>query len=197
VEQDGTDIRKELLIKRSTPLIGWVGRFVNVKGCFDFLEACKLVVKEFPDARFLMAGDGYLKNEIEGRIRENLMEDKIFLLGYREDVPAIMRGIDLFVLTSHNEGLGMVLIEAMASGRPIVATDVGGVSDVVLDGVTGILVPSEEPDKIAAGIKKVLSSPELSERFGAAAKERAQLFDIENTVKETINLYKEISKNDD
>ncbi|MFQ5901527.1 MAG: glycosyltransferase family 4 protein [Thermodesulfobacteriota bacterium] len=173
-------------------LIGWVGRFVEIKGCFDFIDACKIVAEDFNGVGFLMVGDGDLMSKIKEKVNQLPFKDRFFLPGYRKDIQRIMSGVDIYVLTSLNEGLGLVLVEAMAAGKPVVATNVGGVSEVVLDGKTGILVPPEEPEVIAAAIERLLTNPDLMKSFGRTGRERARLFDVDEMVDKTLKLYREI-----
>ena len=188
-----TDIKKELSIEKDSPLIGWVGRLEGIKGCFDFLKAARLVLDRYPGSYFLMAGDGPLRTDLNDWIVKNSMDGRVLLLGYRRDVVRIMNGIDVFVLTSHNEGLGLVVVEAMAAGKPVVATDVGGVSEVVVDGQTGILLPAGEPLRMAEAILRLISDPALASRLGGAGRERASLFSIDTMIDRTIELYNDIA----
>ncbi|MBI5286781.1 MAG: glycosyltransferase family 4 protein, partial [Deltaproteobacteria bacterium] len=199
-EEGLLDIRDELKLApdrsiqgldKGTKLIGWVGRLEEVKGCFVFLEACRLIKEEFPEVKFLLAGDGPLRKEIEDWAEVHL-KGSLLLLGHRTDIPKIMRGIDIFVLTSLNEGFGLVLVEAMAAGKPVVATNVGGVSEIVLDGETGLLVPAGGSEGVARAVETLLSNPALALGLGKKGKERAQLFDIERMTDKTINLYREL-----
>lgn len=191
-EEGDADIREELGIDPDLPLIGWVGRLEEVKGCFDFLKACSIVGERFPMARFLMVGDGLLRGDIEQWIKKHGLEDRVFLLGYRRDVPRIMKAMDLYVLTSRNEGLGMGVVEAMAAGRPVVATGVGGVPTAVVDRVTGLLVPPGRPDEIADAIAIILSNPSMAEGMGRAGRERARAYSVEAMTRAYIDLYKEL-----
>ena len=196
VDEKDVDIKRELGIGASTPLVGWMARFEDIKGCFDFLEACSIVVRERQDVRFLMVGDGPLRARIEEWLIEHGMEEMVLLPGYRRDGPRIMAAIDLYVLTSINEGLGMGVVEAMAAGRPVVATRVGGVPAVVSEGVTGILVPPGRPDEIAHAIITILSDPSLAERMGRAGRERAKAYSIEAMARAYIDLYMDLLGHD-
>ncbi len=185
VEQ--SNIKDELDFKEK--LIGWVGRLDEIKGCYDFIEACELVAEKNSDVGFLMAGDGPLKEDLEALINKSPLKDKFFILGYREDIHKILEGIEIFLLTSLNEGLGLVLVEAMAAGKPVVATRVGGVSEVVVEGKTGLFVPPGSPGETAIAIDKLLSNPLMMDNFGKAGRERARLFDAKDMVEKTFELY--------
>ncbi len=188
---DNKKVRDELGVKPSVALIGWVGNLVGIKGCKYFIDAAGIIRKTFPDSAFLIVGDGPLKGELEKKTETMGLSDRIYFTGYRDDIPNILSSIDILVISSLNEGLGLVAIEAMASARPVVTTNVGGLPEVVIDGRYGFVVPPKDPNSIADAVLKILTNPSLKEKMGIEAKERAQIFDFRNTVKKTIALYHE------
>lgn len=121
-----------------------VGRLVPVKGHTYLIKAIQKVVKVIPEAKFLFVGDGELKSKLSEEIKSYDLQRNIFLLGARSDIATILSCINVFLLPSLNEGFGMVLIEAMAARKPVIATNVGGVPEVIINGTTGILVPPED-----------------------------------------------------
>lgn len=161
-ERHRGELRAELGIGADVPLVGIVGRLVPVKGHADFIEAARLVSSRIPHARFLVVGDGELRRELERQVLALGLGREVLFLGWRHDLPRIYADLDLVVLSSHNEGSPVALIEAMAAGKAVVATDVGGVSDVVADGVSGVLVPPREPQALADAISSVLARSELT-----------------------------------
>lgn len=167
-------------------VVGWVGRLAPVKDCATFLRACAKV----SGAEVMIAGDGPLRQELQSQA-EQLGVSAAFL-GNRSDVPRVMAAMDIFVLSSANEGFGRVLVEAMAGGLPIVATSVGGVPEVVEDGRTGALVPPGDDGAMARAIQTLLDDPDRAAAFGQAGKQRAQQFSIEQTVEDIERLYEEI-----
>ncbi|MBI5187452.1 MAG: glycosyltransferase family 4 protein [Nitrospirae bacterium] len=187
---DKKKVREELGINPSLALIGWVGRLVDVKGCEYFIDAAVFIKTRFRDSVFIIAGDGPLRDFLEKKTEAIGILDSVYFLGYRTDIPDIIASIDLLVISSLNEGLGLVAIEAMASARPVVATNVGGLPEVVIDGKCGFIVPPGNPQSIADAVLKILTDHHLKEKMGIEARERAQIFDFKNTVKETITLYK-------
>jgi len=189
---DSKKVRDELGVKPSVALIGWIGRLVDVKGCEYFIDAADIIRKTFPDSAFLIVGDGPLKGKLEKKTETMGLSDRIYFTGYRDDIPNILSSIDILVISSLNEGLGLVAIEAMVSARPVVTTNVGGLPEVVIDGRCGFVVPPKDPDSIADAVLKILTNPSLKEKMGIEARERAQIFDFKNTVKKTITLYQKL-----
>ena len=133
-------MRQELGIANGSPLIGTVGRLSPVKGHADFLRAARLILQGEPAARFLIVGDGALRGELAGLARQLQVDHACTFVGERSDVYDLVGAMDVFVLPSLDEGIPMALLEAMALGKPVVATAVGGVPEVVADHTTGVLV---------------------------------------------------------
>lgn len=158
----------------SDPVVGTVGRLSQKKGQEDFLEAGVIVLNQVPQARFHFVGDGPLRMELESRARELGVDGRVRFFGAAMDAPHLLFQMDLFVLPSHMEGMSNALIEAMAAGLPVVATDVGGTPDVVLDGQTGILVPPRNPARLAEAIVTLLKDPERARAMGAAGRARVE-----------------------
>ncbi|MFQ6617995.1 MAG: glycosyltransferase family 4 protein, partial [Fidelibacterota bacterium] len=191
---DTLNLRHELNLLNVKKVVGWIGRMVPVKGCEYFLRAAKIVSEQIDNVSFVVVGDGELLPEMKELSRSLGIDDRVIFTGDREDPWIFYRLFDVFVLTSLNEGLGRVLIEAMAAGTPIVATDVGGVRDVLKNGDCGILVPSKDVDKISSGICKLLIDKEAANNYIKNGLRRCKEFKIERTVKETENLYLDILK---
>ena len=154
-------------------LVGTVGRLSWKKGHADLLDAAALVLHDVPDARFALLGDGPLRGSLERRAASLGIASRVAFLGRRPDGPRILPCLDVFVLPSHIEGMSMSLIEAMAAGCPIAATDVGGNREVVLDGRTGLLVPPREPAQLAKAIVTLLCDRPAALAMAAAARARA------------------------
>lgn len=174
------------------PLIGIVGRLVPIKDLDTFLRAAARIAASHPDAAFVVAGDGELRPALEARAR-SLLGDRVRFLGWVEDLPALYAALDVVVLTSRNEGTPVSLIEAGAAGRPVVATRVGGVSEVVDDGVTGWLVSPGDDVALAARVAGLLDRPEEAAAFGQAAKAHvAERFSAARTVEAHAELYREL-----
>jgi glycosyltransferase involved in cell wall biosynthesis len=152
------------------PTVGLVGRLGNEKGVDIFFSAAALVLKDYPSAKFVVAGDGPDLEKLQLLIDELKIRDSVSMLGRRDDMPSVYASLDILVSSSRLEGLPMTILEGMASGLPLVATPVGDVPTVVLDGRTGLVVPTEDVEALAAGINKLLRDPSLRERLGTAAR---------------------------
>jgi glycosyltransferase involved in cell wall biosynthesis len=185
--------REELGIANDCILIVTAGRLVPVKGQSYLITAFAQVITEIPNIRLVFLGDGVLRGELSGQVKTLGLEKQVLFLGMRSDVPEIISCSDLFVLPSINEGFGVVLLEAMAMKCPIVATNVGGVPEVVLDGETGILVPPGDPVQLAGGIIRLLKDTSLALKMAECGYQRLKVcFDIRETVSKTEHLYKEL-----
>lgn len=160
------ELRQELGILPEQPLIGIVARLVPVKAHEDFLRAAAHVCRTRPDAAFLIVGDGERRAELEALTGELGLNENVRFLGWRSDLERIYADLDVVALSSLNEGSPVALIEALAAGRPVAATDVGGVREVVVSGETGLLTPAREPEALARSICSLLEDRELAGRLG-------------------------------
>src|SRR4029078_5141700 len=153
---------------RDSATVDSVAALVPHKGQRHLIEAAAAVVRQCPDARFVIAGEGGLRPMLERHIKEHRLEKHVFLLGFRPDVLSVHKAFDVFVMSSVTEGLGTSLLDAMACGQPIVATTAGGMPEVVADGRTGLLVPPRDHDAMAAAIVRLLRDRRLRPGLGAA-----------------------------
>ncbi len=186
------DFRKEYGIPADVPLIGTIGRLSKQKGHVALVEAMAMVGRELPRARLIIVGhdDQGLRPALMKTIRERGLEGKVILAGFRGEVPDIMASLDLFCLPSLWEGFGMVLIEAMAESRPIVASSVGSIPEVVRHGETGLLVSPGDEEALAEAILKVLKDRDLAETMGRAGRKRLERkFTREAMVRATEKFY--------
>lgn len=170
-------------------VVGTVGRLVPLKGHRYFLSCIPKVLDAFPKAKFLIVGDGELRQELEKQTVHLGIERYVLFTGLRKDVPEILKCLDVFVLASTHEAMGRVLVEAMASGLPVVATNVGGVPEVVEQGVTGFLVPPASPACLADAIIHLLRDKNLAKKMGERGKIQAANFSAERMVERIINTY--------
>ena len=154
------------------PILGSVGRLSPKKGQATLLEAAALVLRRRPDAAFVLAGDGPQRAELGAHAERLGLNGQLRFLGLLEDPVPLLARMSVFVLPSHMEGMSNALLEAMAAGRPVVATDVGGNREVVLDGVTGLLVPPRDSGRLAAALLALLEDPARAVRMGAAGRAR-------------------------
>ena len=166
-ETKHSDIREELGIKPSTPLVGAISVIRSWKGHDYLVKAIPSVLREIPEVRFVIAGDGIHKKTLEQTIAETGVGDKVYLLGHRKDVVNILHAIDILVHPSYaNEGVPQTILQAMAMKKPVIASDLPPLREVVIEDETGILVPLKDPESIAGGVIRLLEDKELSRQFG-------------------------------
>jgi len=183
----GVDIPKEALI------LGIVGRLAQVKDHKTLLDACHILKNRSKKYHLVVVGDGPLKLDLITYAQTLGIASNVTFTGERSDIAELMNAFDVFVLSSVSEGISVTLVEAMACGLPVVATDVGGNPEVVLDGKTGFLVPPQDPDAIAQKIIELLKRPNLRSTMGRAGRARAEeVFSIHKSVERYENLYKEV-----
>ena len=193
----GRGLRKELGIEGRAFVVGTISILRIKKGHHILLDAIPGILKKVPDAVFVFAGDGPQKKNIENRIKELGLGKKVFMLGLRDDVPYILNSIDLFVLPTLQEALGTSFVEAMAMGRPLIGSDVGGVGELIKDGVNGYLVMPEDPYGLANAIIRMFQNREKAEAMGRAGMEMArQYFTSERMCREMYDLYTSLLEKD-
>jgi glycosyltransferase involved in cell wall biosynthesis len=192
---DRDAIRRELGLAPGTPIVMVVSRLNQLKGLEDFLESAALLAPAFPALRFLVVGEAklgdvqYLK-VLTGLASDLGIRDKVFFLGLRSDVPALLASTTVSVMPSLNEALSNVLLESMAAGAPTVATRVGGTPEAMVDGVNGRLVPPGQPAAIAKAIAHLLNDPEAAAALGRAARRSVEdRFSVGRMVQSTEQLY--------
>ena len=174
-------------------VVGSIANFKPQKGPLDFVEAARLARARDPRLRFVVAGDGELRPAVESAIARSGLAGCVQLLGWRDDVPQLLAGLDVFLLTSLFEGLPRTVLQAMAASVPVVATDTGGVAEVVVDGETGRLVPPGDPAAAAAAIVALAADPGLRARLAAEARSRlTEEFDIRFMVRDLEDLYDDV-----
>jgi len=188
--QLGQEFRSQLSIQSDTPLIGIVGRLLPQKDHLNFLRAAKIVNQSLPGARFLVVGDGELREVLEAEAQNLGIAQEVMFCGIRRDIPAVMAAIDVLVFSSLWEGLPVALLEGMASARPVVATAVGGIPSVLEDRQSGILVPVGNSEKLASACLEILSDPVLASQMGIAGRRRVESkFSIQSMIEKTMDLY--------
>lgn len=189
----GRDVRAELGIAPDAPVIGTVGMLRPEKALELLIEVTDTLRAEHPGLRTLIVGYGDERAMLEAEIARRGLEEAVLLLGYRDDVPDVVRAFDVAVLCSDREGMPVSIVEYMEAGRPVVATRVGAVPDLVDDGVHGLLVPARDPAALAMAVGGLLSDPAKRAAMGAAGRKRhAQEFDLATQVRRIEDLYDEL-----
>jgi glycosyltransferase involved in cell wall biosynthesis len=182
--------RRELGVSNGAPLVGIVGRIFPIKNHRLFLDAAARIAADEKSARFVVVGDGALRQQMEAHANALGIADRVIFTGWRRDLPRIYADLDILVVSSNNEGTPVSAIEAMASGCPVVATRVGGLPDLIDDGETGCLVPCGDADSLGATVTGLLRNRETARRIGESARARvAERFTIERLVADTAGLY--------
>jgi glycosyltransferase involved in cell wall biosynthesis len=174
--------RRSLGLDQNEAVIGFVGWLLPIKGPDYLLKAMSLV----------LVGKGDMDVDLRTEALKKNANGKIKFLGWREDIDEIMPLFDVLVLPSLNEGMGRVLVEAMAAGKPVVASRVGGIPDLVRHAETGYLVPPADEKALADGIKKLLDDPEKAKQMGQRGKERCRQFSLEAMIEKLDNLYSDL-----
>lgn len=186
---EAAEIRRGWGIREDELAIGFVGRLVPQKDLRTLLHGFAEFASEFPRTKLVIVGAGELDAELRRGAEELGVADRVVWAGFRDDIAGVMRAFDIFALTSIYEGLGLVLLEAMAAQRPVVATRVGAIPEVVADGKTGLLVAPRQPAELAAAFQQ-LTDATLRHKFGSAGRERVmQKFTLEKMGAETDALY--------
>lgn len=185
-----SELKKELGIDEATLTVGMVACFKPQKSIQDFIRLAFLAKQKMPGLAFVLVGDGVLRRDLEGLIRRLGLARDVFLCGWRRDIPGVLSGIDAFVLTSLWEGLPVTVLEAMASGKPVIATDTLGVREVVEDGQTGYLIPPKDMSGACEKLIRLLGDGQMRERMGRRARDSLGLrFHIDSMVSDTQRLY--------
>jgi glycosyltransferase involved in cell wall biosynthesis len=187
------NVHAEFWLPHDAPVVGNVAALVPHKGQRHLVEAAHLVVRDLPDARFLILGEGELREPLERLIRDYHLEKHVLLPGFRTDVLGCIKGFDLFVMSSVTEGLGTSLLDAMACSRAVVATRAGGIPEIVEDGRTGTLVNTRDHAALAREIVRLLRDEALRGQMGEAGRARvAERFTVERMVSETAAVYERV-----
>ena len=186
------NFKKKLGIPENSLIVGTVGRLEPVKGPEFLIKAAKFIISKYPNTFFIFTGEGYLRENLEEQALKLGLENNLIFLGWRADVTKVISIYDVFALPSLNEGMGRVLVEAMALGKPIVASNIGGITDLVAHGKNGFLVPTKNPKELAKYIQILLEDTEKRGKMGLAGKEMALNFSDEIMVESISNMYNEL-----
>jgi glycosyltransferase involved in cell wall biosynthesis len=195
-DEEGNQLRALLGIPPSSFVVGWVGRMTAIKRVPDILMAFARLRARGIDARLCLVGDGPDRELVEERAHELGVSRSTVFVGYQREIGPYYSLFDALVLGSGNEGTPAVAIESLAAGTPVVATNVGGVADVVTDGVDGLLVPESDTTALAAALERLARDPDLLRQMGVEGSERvAPRYRIERLVDDVDALYRELLTN--
>jgi glycosyltransferase involved in cell wall biosynthesis len=194
VDSHLTEKKTVLQVPADAPVVGIIARLHPRKGHRDFLRAAACVLYTCPQPVFLIVGqDQGIQSELQTLAYELGISRSVIFTGDREDIPEILALLDVLVCASYIEGLSNAILEGMAAGKPVIATNVAGNPELVVHEQTGLLVPPGNPECLAAGILRLLENPGLRERFGEAGRERAAaLFQMDQMIQRTEELYRSL-----
>lgn len=190
-KRNRSEILQKFGLQADLKIMGTVAALVKPKGHVYLLDAAVKVIQEYPKVAFLIVGDGPLRDELKMKCDELGISERVIFCGYQDNIPDIMFAIDIFVLPSIYEPFGLVLVEAMASAKPIIATNVDGVPEIVTDGFTGLLVPPKNSEELALAILKCLNDRNLAKKLSNQAVLEAKRFSFEEMVSQIHELYQE------
>ena len=186
----GGRIKEEYKINKAEKVVTIVGRLEEWKGHHVFLEAASKVLDRSNHVRFLVVGDGVMRNPLEALSKKLGIMSYVIFCGHRNDIPQILAASDLLVSASFGEHFGRVIIEAMAMEKPVVATKAGGVPELVIDGETGILVKPADSEGLASAILRLLEDPQRSKEMGNSGLKRVmEYFGIDRHVRDIEKIY--------
>jgi glycosyltransferase involved in cell wall biosynthesis len=190
---EAASVHAEFWLPTHAPIVGNIGALVPHKGQRHLIDAAALVVRDVPDARFIVLGEGELRPALEHQVKSLHLEKHVVLPGFRADVVALLKTFDVFVMSSETEGLGTSILDAMACARPVVGTRTGGIPEVVDDGVTGLLVEPKDARALAHAVTTLLKDASLRARMGAAGLARVrERFTLDRMVEGTLRVYRDV-----
>ncbi len=193
-EADVHFLKRELILPLSTKLIGNLSALADHKDYPTFIRTAKELLSRHSDIHFIVAGDGPLKQEIMNRVKAEQLEKHISFLGFRKDVPQLLKSLDVFLMTSKTEGLGSVILEAFACGIPVVATTAGGIPEIVKNGETGLTANVGDETALATAVEKIIANPEYKNSLVKNANVFVNHFSVKATALQTKAIYQSLLK---
>jgi glycosyltransferase involved in cell wall biosynthesis len=186
-------LRQRFNLPTGAVIVGSVGRLSPEKGQYDLLEAARRVAPVRPQVYFVFTGDGPDEAGLRARVSEYGLADRVLFTGKMKDARPVFRDLDILALTSHTEGFPNVVLEALCMETPVVATDVGGTGEIIVDEVTGVLIPPRQPDRIEAGLLGLIDDPARAARLMRAGRQAVfERFSFSQRVSREEALYREI-----
>lgn len=190
-------LRKQFKIPKEAKIIGYISALSPHKDHLTFIDTAEKLLKENLNAKFFIIGEGRIKKHLQDYAIKKGLVDHIIFTGFRTDVPSIIHDLDIFLFTSISEGLGTSILDAFASGVPVVSTNAGGIPEIIENGVTGLVADIKDSDQLANNVMKLLSDKELRESIIQNAKEKVKNFSKQIMAERTFSVYKEILNGDD
>jgi glycosyltransferase involved in cell wall biosynthesis len=191
--QSVAETKRELALEDAWPIIGCVGRLSEQKAQHYLVEAVAHLREKYPSLRLVLVGDGPCRAALEATTHNRQCATLVSFLGERDGIADLLPVFDLYAMSSRWEGVGRAMTEAMLCGLPIVACDVDGVRELIVDGQTGLLVPPRDPRALAAAIDRLASDREFARRLSAAARDKARtLMKAERMIDDLQRLYAEL-----
>jgi glycosyltransferase involved in cell wall biosynthesis len=184
--------KRELNIRNEEILIGNTSALADHKDYFTFLDVAENIVRINSNVKFVILGDGPMREEIINYGESKNLGEKLIFTGFRSDIPQILADLNLFLITSKTEGLGTSILDAFACKVPVIATAAGGIPELVIDRHTGLLNPIKDVDSIAKGILELINNPELASILVNNAFSKVQMFSKKETAKQTLSVYETI-----
>jgi glycosyltransferase involved in cell wall biosynthesis len=193
INLDLSGLRKEFGFGADDLVVGAVAKLWKGKGHSTIIKSAPLVIQEVPKVKFIFIGEGYLRRNLEKDIAKRKLSGYFQFAGFRSDIPQVTGLLDVALLVSSFEGLGRVILEAMASRKPVVASNVGGITDIVQDGINGFLVQPNHPETLARVLIKLLKDSALRRRLGENGRRKVEEgFRAERTLNDTETIYQEL-----
>ena len=189
-EEGRRRVRQEYSVNDSEVLIGSLGRLVWQKGFEYFIHAMPILIRDLPEAKFLIVGEGPLRQELERQARLLGIQDRLVFTGHRSDIRDIMAAMDVVVIPSLLEGFPMITLEAMAMEKPIVTTSIDGIMEQITDGREGLLIAPKSPPALAQAVKRLVDNPDYARSLGINARAKVvRDFSVHKMIAETIKVY--------
>lgn len=193
-EEGRRGVREEFQIPPGADVVGMIGRIVKEKGFVELVRSMPQVLRARPETRFLIVGDALpsdydsVKEKVTDLVDSMGLNDNVLFTGLRTDIPELLSAMDVFVLPSYREGMPLVVLEAMAMARPVVATSIRGCREIVVDGDTGILIPPHNVPALAEAITRLLSDRDMARRMGLEGRKRVEArFDLDSVVRKQLD----------
>ncbi|MBN2030688.1 glycosyltransferase [bacterium] len=193
-DQKDNQIRQELGIGEQKYIIGMIGRLHPQKGHIYLIEAAQKVVQKKKEAFFVIVGDGKLRDFLENEVKNKNLSEHFLFTGFRNDIPQLLKCFNIFILPSLYEGLPNVILEAMATGIPVIATNVDGSREAVINQKTGILLPAKNSSELARSIQRLIENPDIAKKMGENGRKRVEEhFSLEKQVRTFESLFERYS----